>query len=72
MCILKLENVSYRYNGTKKNVLQNLNYKFEEGKIYSIIGPSGAGKTTLLSLLSCLTKPTEGDIYIDDKNIKRN
>ena len=71
MCILKLENVFYKYNGTKKNVLQDLNYQFEEGKIYSIIGPSGAGKTTLLSLLSCLTKPTNGDIYIDGKNIKK-
>ena len=58
MSILKLENVAYKYDGTKKYVLKDLNYEFEKGKIYSIVGPSGAGKTTLLSLLSGLSKPT--------------
>lgn len=71
MCVLKLENVSYKYDNSKKYVLKDLNYKFEKGKIYSIVGPSGAGKTTLLSLLSSLTKPTEGNIYLEDKNIKK-
>ena len=71
MSVLKLENVAYKYNGTKKYVLKNLNYEFEKGKIYSIVGPSGAGKTTLLSLLSGLSKPTDGNIYLEDKNINK-
>ncbi len=66
MSKLRLENVSYKYEKTSKMVLQDVSYEFEKGKIYAIIGKSGAGKTTLLSLLSGLTKPTSGKIYLDD------
>ena len=45
-----------------KLVLRHVNYRFEGGRIYAITGRSGAGKTTLPSLLSQLTKPTEGKI----------
>ena len=58
---LELQNVGYSYNG-KELVLRHVNYRFEDGRIYAITGRSGAGKTTLLSLLSQLTKPTEGKI----------
>ena len=67
--ILKLENVSYSYDGHTK-VLHDLNYDFEKGKVYAIVGRSGAGKTTLLSLLSGLTSPTEGKIIFEDKDVK--
>jgi putative ABC transport system ATP-binding protein len=69
MGILKLENVSYAYDGQAK-VLDGLNYEFEKGKVYAIVGRSGAGKTTLLSLLSGLTSPTDGSILFDGKNVK--
>lgn len=68
---MKLENVSYRYAGTDKTVLKDLNFVFEKGKVYSIVGRSGAGKTTLLSLLSGLTAPTGGTIYLEDKEIDK-
>ena len=58
MSKLRLENVSYHYENSKKLVLKDISYEFEKGNIYAIIGKSGAGKTTLLSLLSGLTKPT--------------
>lgn len=70
MSILKLENLSYSYDGGKTPVITGLSYSFEAGKIYSIVGKSGAGKTTLLSLLSGLSKPTGGNIYLNDKDIK--
>ena len=70
MSILSLKNVSYRYEGTKVNVLNNVNYEFERGTIYAIIGKSGAGKTTLLSILSSLAAPTSGEILLDGKDIK--
>lgn len=69
MKILRLENICYSYD-TKKDVLKDISYEFEAGHIYSIIGKSGAGKTTLLSILSGLAKPTSGDIYYNDNNIK--
>ncbi|MBO5461635.1 MAG: ABC transporter ATP-binding protein [Ruminococcus sp.] len=71
MSVLKLENVSYSYTGTGKNVIQDLSLEFEKGKIYSIVGRSGAGKTTLLSLLSGLAAPTAGNIYMDEKDIRK-
>ena len=69
MSIIKLDNISFRYD-KKTEVLKNINYDFEAGKIYAITGRSGAGKTTLLSLLSGLAAPTGGSIYYQDKDIE--
>lgn len=69
MCILSLDKISYRYAGTKVNVLENISYDFIEGKIYAVVGKSGAGKTTLLSVLSSLASPTEGRILLNNKDI---
>ena len=69
MSILSLQNISFAYDKTP--VLQNISYEFEKGKMYCIIGKSGAGKTTLLSLLSGLAKPTDGEIFYEDKNVAK-
>ncbi len=69
MSILSLQNICFSYDRTP--VLQNISYEFEKGKIYCIIGKSGAGKTTLLSLLSGLAKPTDGEIFYEDKNVAK-
>lgn len=71
MSVLKLENICYQYDGSKKHVLKDINYEFEKGKIYAIVGQSGAGKTTLLSILSSLAKPTNGNIYLNGENIHK-
>lgn len=46
MSILKLENVGYRYKDAPKDsyVFKNVNYEFEQGKMYAIKGKSGSGK----------------------------
>lgn len=71
MSLLKLDNIGYRYDNNSPEVLKNLSYEFEEGKVYSIIGKSGAGKTTLLSILSSLAAPTSGKIYLNDEDIAK-
>lgn len=73
MGILKLENVNYRYKDAPKDtyVFKDINYEFEEGKMYAIKGKSGSGKTTLLSLITGLEKCTEGQILYDGKNLKK-
>lgn len=71
MSILKLDNISYHYDRSKTQVLDNLNMEFEAGKIYTIVGKSGAGKTTLLSVLSSLAKPTGGKIFLNEKDITK-
>ena len=73
MGILKLENVGYRYKDAPKDkyVFKNINYEFEEGKMYAIKGKSGSGKTTLLSLITGLEKCTEGQILYNGKSLKK-
>lgn len=68
--ILNLKDVSYSYD-KKKMIIKNMNFDFEEGILYAIVGESGAGKTTLLSMLSGLTRPTMGEINYKGKNISK-
>ena len=70
MNCLELVDVSYRYDGSAKPVLNQINAAFESGKVYTIIGESGAGKSTLLSLISGLDICREGDVYYDGKNLR--
>lgn len=62
MSILKLSNVSYKYDSTNKIILKGVTSEFDSGKLYAIMGKSGSGKTTLLSLISGLDICTEGTI----------
>ena len=71
MSILQMEDVSYRYEKSGANVLEHVNFEFEAGKIYAIVGKSGAGKTTLLSLLSSLAAPTGGKILMNRQDIAK-
>ncbi len=73
MSLLKLENVSYRYSDALKDdyVFKNINYEFNEGKVYAIKGKSGSGKTTLLSLLSGLETNYGGNITYNGKDLKK-
>ncbi len=73
MEILKLEDVGYRYKDAPKDkyVFKNINYGFEQGKMYAIRGKSGSGKTTLLSLITGLEKCTEGKVIYDGKDLRK-
>ena len=70
MSILTLNNVSYRYDGTKKNVLKGVSASFEAGKVYAIVGKSGSGKSTLLSLIAGLDVCTDGKILHGENDLK--
>ena len=68
--LIKLKNINKSFDSLKKvNVLKKINFKFNCGKIYSIIGPSGSGKSTLLNLISLIDRPSSGTIIIEDKII---
>lgn len=71
MNMLELKNISYQYEGTNKQVVSNVNYVFETGTLYAIMGKSGSGKTTLLSLLSGLDVPTDGEIFYKGTSLKK-
>lgn len=70
MSILKLKDVSYSYD-KRRFVIKNMNMEFEQGVLYAVVGKSGVGKTTLLSMLSCLAKPTVGEITYNGRNINK-
>ncbi len=68
--IIQLSKIYKSFNNLKKiNVIRKLSYKFQKGKIYSLVGPSGSGKSTLLNLLSLIDRPTSGTITIENKTI---
>lgn len=70
--ILKMKNVEYYYQtkNNRVNILQDVNFSFEPGKLYTIVGPSGSGKTTALTLLGGLEKPQHGEVLYKEKNLK--
>ena len=68
--LIEVSNLNKSFDNSKKiKVLKKISYKFNKGKIYSLIGPSGSGKSTLLNLLSLIDKPTSGSIKIENKQI---
>ena len=71
MSVLSLEKVTYKYDGSSKNVLKGISANFESGKVYTIMGRSGSGKSTLLSLISGLDVCTGGSIKNHDVDIKK-
>jgi putative ABC transport system ATP-binding protein len=71
MSIIKVKDLTKVF-GHKDNivtVLDNLSFEIESGEFVSLMGASGSGKSTLLYLIGGLDKPTEGKIYIEDKDI---
>jgi len=68
---IKSLNFSYKDSEqNKKIIFDNANFKIAKGELIAIVGESGVGKSTLLNLISGLVKNYEGDILIDNHNIK--
>lgn len=61
---IELKNLSFSYDG-KEKILENVNFKFESGKSYAIVGASGSGKSTLLNLISGGNSGYSGTIAYD-------
>jgi len=72
MSIIETKNIHKVYQETKVpvNALNGIDLKIEEGEFTAIVGPSGSGKTTLLNIIGGLDLPTQGDIIINNTNIK--
>jgi len=67
---IEFRNVSFKYPGSEEYALKNINMSIDAGSNVAIVGRTGAGKTTLVNLIPRLFDPDEGEILIDDKNIK--
>ncbi len=67
---IRLENVSFRYPGSEKDVLSGINLTLHPGEKLAVVGVNGAGKTTLVRLICGLYDPTEGRVLLNGKDIR--
>ena len=67
---LEFRDVSYKYPGSEKETLKDINFTLKPGKTTAIIGGTGSGKSTILNLIPRLQDPTSGEILIGGRNIK--
>lgn len=66
--MIEIKNLSKAYGG--KNVVNNVSFNIEKGKITSFIGANGAGKSTILSIISRLIPMDSGEVIINGTNLK--
>lgn len=68
--VISLKGVNFSYSADEK-VLQDINFQFEPGKSYAIVGGSGSGKSTLLNLLMGMAADYEGSIQINQQELRK-
>jgi subfamily B ATP-binding cassette protein MsbA len=66
--IIQFDNVSFKYG--KIDVLKNISFNAEKGKVTAIVGASGSGKTTLLGLIERFYNVSQGAIYLGNQDLK--
>ncbi len=67
MVAIKIKGLTKKYKDVV--AVDNLNLSIYKGELFSLLGVNGAGKTTTIKMLSCLTKPTSGDAFLNEKSI---
>ncbi|MBE6788682.1 MAG: ABC transporter ATP-binding protein [Ruminococcaceae bacterium] len=67
MYAIKIEGLTKKYKDVV--AVDNLSLSVCKGELFSLLGVNGAGKTTTIKMLSCLTKPTGGDAFLNGKSI---
>ena len=70
MSLLELKNVTKRYGSLY--ALDKVNLSIDKGEWIAIMGPSGSGKSTMMNIISCMDKPTEGQVLFDGRDITRD
>ena len=68
---IEIKDLTYKYPDSENDILNNVNFKFQKGKINTIIGSSGSGKTTLLNILLGLITLKSGKIFVNDKQFDK-
>ncbi len=67
--VLKLEKLSLKYG--RKIILDNLNLQLNDGQILGLLGPNGVGKTTIFNIITGLTKPDFGSVFINNEKVNK-
>jgi len=68
--MIKVQNLTKDYGHLR--AVDNISFTIPKSGIIGILGPNGAGKTTTLKMMTCFMPPTEGTVFIDEKNIYQN
>lgn len=66
MAVLKVENVSKAFD--EERIIENISLELQQGELVSLLGVSGGGKTTLFNIISGITFPDEGKVWIDGED----
>lgn len=69
--MIEIQHVTKIYPQAKNKALDDVSLAIQSGEFFGLLGPNGAGKTTLISVLSTLLLPTEGQIFVDGEELKR-
>jgi ABC-2 type transport system ATP-binding protein len=67
--MIKTVDLTKRYKDL--TAVDNLNLEIKKGELFSLLGINGAGKTTTIKMLSCLTKPTSGEVFVAGHSVLR-
>ncbi len=67
---IEFKNVSFSYNKTEENVLDNISFKINKGETLAIIGGTGSGKTSLVNLITRFYDASQGEVLVDNVNVK--
>ena len=65
--IIEFKNITLSYG--KRIILDNINFKINEGQIFGMLGPNGVGKSTIFNLITGLISPDNGQIKINDEDV---
>ena len=65
--IINFENISLSYGN--RLILDNINFKINEGQIFGMLGPNGVGKSTIFNLITGLVTPKYGKIIINNQDV---
>lgn len=68
---IEFKNVSLTYDDTHIIALKNINFTVQKGETIAILGKTGSGKSSILNLVSRLYDTSEGNVFMNDKNIKQ-
>lgn len=68
---IEFRNVTFRYAGSEEDALKNISLSLKVGERLAVVGKNGSGKTTFIKLLCRLYDPSEGEIRMNDFNIRK-
>ncbi|MFC3393459.1 ABC transporter ATP-binding protein [Brenneria rubrifaciens] len=70
MSFVKFDNVSLAYQAGGQLAIENINFQINENEFVALVGPSGCGKSTFMKLTSGLISPTEGYVFVGNREVK--